>query len=208
MTTPSSSSKVTSSFYNQPTFDTEDIIVAALIVDDSDDEGSSFDPFIDDLPLFSILGAMFEEDKPRVGGSVVGRKYVHRDRQAAHHRLVTDYFATNCRFDGNFFRRRFRMRRLLFNKILKDISAANPFFTQKRDATFRLGITPLVKMISSIRVLSYACAADTLDEWLKIGESTVIDCLNEFCETVINIYAAKFMRIPNEVDIARLLAKG
>ena len=44
---------------------------------------------------------------PRWGGSVPGRQYVHRDREAGHWRLYNDYFSDAPTYGVNFFRRRF-----------------------------------------------------------------------------------------------------
>ncbi|KAL8167402.1 hypothetical protein V2J09_008901 [Rumex salicifolius] len=68
-----------------------------------------------------------------------------------------------------------QVRRELFNTILKGVTAANPFFEQKRDCTYRLGLTLLVKKTSAMRMLTYACPTDTLDEWMKIVESTDVE---------------------------------
>lgn len=66
------------------------------------------------------------------GGSVSGRKYYRRERVAGHDRLVADYFAEYPVFSPSVFRRRFRMRRDLFVRILNAIEEHNPYFVQKR----------------------------------------------------------------------------
>ncbi|KAH9122518.1 hypothetical protein AeMF1_006205, partial [Aphanomyces euteiches] len=45
----------------------------------------------------------------RRGGSTLGRRVVQRDRQAAHERIVQDYFCERPIFGDDHFRRRFRM---------------------------------------------------------------------------------------------------
>ncbi|XP_059645914.1 uncharacterized protein LOC132289203 [Cornus florida] len=61
-------------------------------------------------------------------------------------------------------------------------------------------------MTIAIRILTYGCAADHCDEYIKIGESTAIRMT--FCKPVVGVYGEEYMRPPNEVDIARLLREG
>jgi len=41
------------------------------------------------------------------GGSVPGRQYIHRDREAGHWRLYHDYFSEALTYDASIFRRRY-----------------------------------------------------------------------------------------------------
>ncbi|PUZ72948.1 hypothetical protein GQ55_2G436400 [Panicum hallii var. hallii] len=41
-----------------------------------------------------------------MGGSVPGRQYIHRDREAGHWRLYQDYFSEAPTYDASIFRRR------------------------------------------------------------------------------------------------------
>jgi hypothetical protein len=54
-------------------------------------------------------------------------------------------------------------------------------------------------------MLAYGTCADMWDENLRIAETTIIECLNKFCEGVIAIYVEKYLRRPNIDDIQRLL---
>ena len=51
-------------------------------------------------------------------------------------------------------------------------------------------------------------AADFIDEYLKLGKTTALECLKKFCEGVIDFYGAEFLRRPTVEDTQRLLAKG
>jgi hypothetical protein len=46
------------------------------------------------------------------------QRYINRDRESAHDRLHQDYFADDCVYPSNYFRRRYRMRRQLFLSII------------------------------------------------------------------------------------------
>src|SRR5664279_3728819 len=57
------------------------------------------------------------------------RQFIRRDREGAHDRLYEDYFADNCTYPPNFFRRRYRMRRQLFLRIVHRLGEYSPFFS-------------------------------------------------------------------------------
>ncbi|XP_059638681.1 uncharacterized protein LOC132280948 [Cornus florida] len=103
---------------------------------------------------------------------------------------------------------RFRMRRKLFLCILNDVKAYDDYFVQKKDVTGRLGLSSIQKITTAVRILTYGCAANHYDEYIKMGESTAIKCLKAFCNAIIVVYAEEYMRPPNETDITRLLEEG
>lgn len=60
------------------------------------------------------------------------------------------------------FERRFRMPRLLFNRVCTTVVLHSSFLRRgmRPDATWRMGISPLLKVIIAIRMLAYALPAD------------------------------------------------
>ena len=68
---------------------------------------------------------------------------MERDRENGHVRLWNDYFADAPMFPAKLFRRRFRMRKHVFLRIVNVLSARNEFFQQRPDATRRLGASAL-----------------------------------------------------------------
>ena len=136
------------------------------------------------------------------------RTFIRRDRAGAADRLYEDYFADNCTYPPNFFRRRYRMRRKLFLDIVDRLGEYSPYFTQRVDALNRPGFTPLQKCTAALRLLAYGAAADTVDEWLKLARQTSSECLEMFCEGIIHCYGEEFCRRPNVADTQRLLAKA
>jgi hypothetical protein len=85
-----------------------------------------------------------EEGRRRISGP---RRYVARPREEANQRLMEDYFTQNPIYNSTIFRRRFRMRRPLFLRIVDALSEWNPFFTLRFDATNRPGLSPIQKCI-------------------------------------------------------------
>ncbi|XP_051179362.1 protein ALP1-like isoform X1 [Lolium perenne] len=134
--------------------------------------------------------------------------YVNRPREEAADRLVRDYFCENPIYPEKVFRRRFWMRRALFERIVHALGEWSPEFTQRRDALDREGLSPLQKCTSAIRQLAYGTPADALDEYLKIAECTSVKCLKLFTEGVIHIFGDYYMRRPNVDDVQRLLDIG
>ncbi|CAH9131181.1 unnamed protein product [Cuscuta epithymum] len=159
------------------------------------------------VPL--ILSPMLICSKDPHGGSISGRRHINRDRKERHDLIVNDYFnGENSKYTPEKFRRRFRMDIKLFQRILRAIEAYDDYFTQKVDAIGKPGLSPLQKVIASIRMLAYGCAADILDEYVQIGESTAIESLKRFCDAIIGIFEKQYLRKPNKDDVARLLKEG
>ena len=57
-------------------------------------------------------------------------------------------------------------------------------------------------------MLAYGVAADFIDEYARIGESTAIESLKKCVEAIVDIYSTEYLRSPNSNDIARLLRVG
>ncbi|KAL6843209.1 hypothetical protein ACP4OV_026922 [Aristida adscensionis] len=136
------------------------------------------------------------------------RRYVNRDREGAHAQLMADYFDENPLYSNTIFRRRFRMRRPVFVRIVNALGVWSPYFTQRVDCTGRLGLSPLQKCTAAIRMLAYGTAADMLDEYLKVAETTALECLEYFVQGVIEVFGAKYLRRPTVEDMEHLLQVG
>jgi hypothetical protein len=57
-------------------------------------------------------------------------------------------------------------------------------------------------------MLSYVVATDFMEEYLNIGEVTVIESLKRFVKAVILIFSKEYLRSLNTKDIARLLEES
>ena len=106
-------------------------------------------------------------------GFVLGHRMVNRDRVEGHERLYRDYFATTCVYES-FFRRRFRMSCPLFLRIVNEVEQYDPYLIQRTDAIGVLGLSSLQKITTAYRILSYETPTDSVDEYIRIGESTTI----------------------------------
>ncbi|XP_068319461.1 uncharacterized protein [Pyrus communis] len=59
----------------------------------------------------------------------------------SHAYLMNNYFNPNSVYTEEDFRRRFRMRRHVFERLLRDVQQVNPYFRQKLDRAGRLGFS-------------------------------------------------------------------
>ncbi|KAI8559745.1 hypothetical protein RHMOL_Rhmol04G0198100 [Rhododendron molle] len=101
------------------------------------------------------------------------------------------------------------MQKPLFMRIHDAVLQHDPVnFQQRRDAFQKLGLSSLQKVTAALRMLAYGMAADQCDEYLKIGESTVMKSLKKFCNVVIEIFGSEYLRAPSEEDIQHILAEN
>lgn len=54
-------------------------------------------------------------------------------------------------------------------------------------------------------MLAYGTLADSLDEYLKVAETTAIACLEKFAEGMIEIFSNEYLRSPTTEDIEQLV---
>ena len=134
-------------------------------------------------------------------GSIQGHSVIFRNRVEEHERFYRDYFAKSPTYPPNIFRMRFRMNRSLFVRILSNMEVYDPYFVQKNDVVGNIGLSPLQKMIASIRMLAYEVAADAVDDYVRIGESTAIESLRRFVSAIVAIYSDEYLRTPNSADL-------
>ena len=136
------------------------------------------------------------------------RPNIFRDFAAGHARIFGDYFAHDPVYSPNIFRRRFRMRKCLFQRICRRILQKDDFFKQRKDATGLLGATSLQKFTAAIRMLAYGCSSDSLDEYLRMSESLIWKCFYRFCIGVIQNFSEVYLRQPTEDDIRRIIKEN
>src|SRR4051812_7738937 len=66
--------------------------------------------------------------------STPSRKSIYRDREAGHRRLENDYFSQNPAYSKQIFRRRFRMGRHVFLRVMDALTNFDPYFQSRVDA--------------------------------------------------------------------------
>ncbi|XP_024004788.1 uncharacterized protein LOC112081949 [Eutrema salsugineum] len=56
--------------------------------------------------------------------------------------------------------------------------------------------------------MAYGTAADAVDEYLRLGASTALLCLENFTEGIISLFGDEYLRRPTPDDLQRLLDLG
>ncbi|XP_042410212.1 uncharacterized protein LOC121999620 [Zingiber officinale] len=134
------------------------------------------------------------------------RRTINRDRVTGHTQLVNYYLCVEPVYTDDMFRRRFQMRKELFLRIVTDLeNHPSGFFKWREDASRRKGLSPLQKCTAATRQLTYGGSVDQFDEYLRMGETTALECLSNFCQCVIQIYEDEHLRKSNATDITCLL---
>jgi hypothetical protein len=97
------------------------------------------------------------------------------------------------------------MRHRLFFQIVDQVTVGNPYFQQKVNCAGQIVFSPLHKCTVAMKMLANGCSADSLDDYLRIGESTVLETLKKFVTTIISVFGAEWHRPPSEEEVQRIL---
>ncbi|XP_048420909.1 uncharacterized protein LOC125468710 [Pyrus x bretschneideri] len=102
----------------------------------------------------------------------------------SHANLMNNYFNPNSVYTEEDFRRRLRIR------------------------TGRPGFSPHQKVTVALRMMAYGSPADLMDETHGISESTCLDTLQQFCDTIVQVHKDEYLREPNQEELNQLLRKA
>uniref|UniRef100_A0A0D3E216 Uncharacterized protein n=1 Tax=Brassica oleracea var. oleracea TaxID=109376 RepID=A0A0D3E216_BRAOL len=136
------------------------------------------------------------------------RIYMKRFREDGHQKLWNDYFSETPTYNPELFRRRFRMNKSLFLRIVQRLETNILYFQQGTDCTGRSSLTPLQKCTATIRQLAYGGAAVSLDEYVRLAETTARKSLHKFTAGIIGLFGDEYLRQPTQEDLQRLLYIG
>jgi hypothetical protein len=100
------------------------------------------------------------------------------------------------------------MRRHVFERIMNAVEENDNYFIQKRNAAGMLRLSCLQKVAAAFKMITYGIAADAIDDYVRVGESTALKCLRSFVVAVVEVFELEYLRLPNEHDIVKLLAVG
>ncbi|PXF40873.1 hypothetical protein BWQ96_09418 [Gracilariopsis chorda] len=157
----------------------------------------------------TTMMAALSQMQAKRGGSRKGKK-AYRDiqRSQAALRIDNDYF---CRYSADVpifseaeFGRRYRMPREVYEMLLAGVCAVDPYFIQKPDAFLRDGASTDQKLSAGLRQLCFGVSADAVVDYVRMAESTNMECLKRFVYAVFDAFEGPWLRYPNEEDIARI----
>ena len=93
---------------------------------------------------------------------------IDRNRQRRGQELLDDYFVRNSAFPDTYFRRRFRMERHLFNRVMGAVCNHDSYFVQKPDAFGVIGLLPEQKITAALRMLAYGAVVILFEKiWIE-----------------------------------------
>ena len=98
------------------------------------------------------------------------------------------------------------MSRKLFLQIVYAIRDFDSYFRCKADCTGLVGFSSLQKCTVAMRMLAYGAPGDGADDYLRMAESTALDCFYRFCRAVIAVFGDFYLRSPTVEDTQRILA--
>ncbi|XP_039811701.1 uncharacterized protein LOC120674613 [Panicum virgatum] len=165
---------------------------------DEDDESDDDDLLI----LAGLIEGSKRNKRKNFCGFLPGRHSERNGILGGHDGIFRDYFADPCIYNCKHFRRRFRMSKSLFLQIVAAVESHDDYFCQKPNVVGALGGSSIQKSIAALRMLAYGASADFLDDYVRMGESTIIECLKHF----VKVFSEQYLRAPNAEDTARLMA--
>eukprot|EP00918_Siedleckia_nematoides_P010874 GHVU01023854.1.p1 GENE.GHVU01023854.1~~GHVU01023854.1.p1 ORF type:complete len:459 (+),score=30.35 GHVU01023854.1:323-1699(+) len=139
-------------------------------------------------------------------GSVPDRSAnIDRHRPIGEALLFADYFSSTPTWGADIFKRRFRITRERFEKILTAFNM-HGYLQQGRDCSGLLGASTRLKMTAALRVLAYGAVFDSMEEYLRISNSLICDCLKLFCAAMVAVFAEEYLRLPTAEEAKKILA--
>ncbi|CAI0380784.1 unnamed protein product [Linum tenue] len=121
---------------------------------------------------------------------------------------MQDYFNTNPTYDARIFRRRFRMQPRLFIRIMGDFVRYDPSFARRSDVVGHLGLYLLHKSLLVHCTLAYGSLAYQLDDYVCMGQSTILEVIRNFCKAIVGMYSSAYLRAPTPTDLRILLHRA
>ncbi|KAK1664499.1 hypothetical protein QYE76_052658 [Lolium multiflorum] len=183
-----------------------------LMEDSSSSDDSDLEELLDDdveqtaviLAAKEILDVRPKKRKR----STMGRLCISQNHALGYNLLMRDYFAEVPTYPPHLFRRRYRMRRSLFNKIVDACEINKRYFKRKRNAAGLIGFSAHQKIYVVMHIIACGIPVDYADEYLHIGEDRTMESICRFCKVMIRVYGPSYLRAPNVEDTVRLMAEN
>jgi hypothetical protein len=157
----------------------------------------------------ALAEASASPDAPMRGGSRPGRA-PNRDRALCQGAvdLDKDYFnrlglvsAPRLELD---FERRYRMPRVLYERVRAGVLEVDPYFEQKPNAAGVMGASADQKITAAMRQLAYGYPADAAAELVRVSESLAAESLIRFCRAVRKKFEPDQLRRPNKDELREI----
>jgi len=153
-----------------------------------------------------------EDEKGPWGGSRPGRSpNMPRDFQGTYEKLSACCFSGEASlYTEAQFKRRFRVSSATFKRVCQALYGKGVFCPpDRKDATGKKAMHPLVRITAVQRVLACGAAADCAGENWQIAETTMDRAVKSFCRLLINEFGDQHLnRTPAEEERKRMLNKS
>ncbi|KAL7584084.1 hypothetical protein Lser_V15G45677 [Lactuca serriola] len=169
-------------------------------------------PFNDDNDDDDLYVTMIYQDymdnvlQPYPTPLLTRRATLNRDREEGHRRLVNDYFAKNCVYQPSDFKRRFHLRKNVFQRIANAMEARYEFFQMRYDARGKRGFTGLQKCVAAIKLMAMGESPDSVDDYMRMSERTARESLYLLARGVVETFGDQYLRKPSLHDMQQLYA--
>jgi hypothetical protein len=100
------------------------------------------------------------------------------------------------------------MSRKLFLDIVYVVWCFDNYFICKKDCTGMVDFSSLQKYTAALRMLAYGAPGDAQDDYIRMAESTAMECMSRFCRTMMSVFGSDYLRTHNEENTARILAQN
>ncbi|XP_026416747.1 uncharacterized protein LOC113312207 [Papaver somniferum] len=136
------------------------------------------------------------------------RSVITRDRAWHDAKMMNGYFTPGTGYTSRQFKQRIGMREELFEKLLVKSPEVDPKWHQRTDATGTMGHSPHMKLVAVMKCLCKNMAADSVDDYTRMGATTIYYYLKRFCHIVCMTFGERYLRQTTPEDVQRLLAEN
>ncbi|XP_023741934.1 uncharacterized protein LOC111890007 [Lactuca sativa] len=135
---------------------------------------------------------------------LIRRAALNRDREDEHRRLVHKYFADNCVYQPNDFKRRFHLQINVFQRIANVMENRYEYFHMRYDARGKRGFTGLQKCVAVVTLMAVGESSDSVDDYMRMSERTARESLYRSVRGVIKTFGDIYLRKPSWNDMQQL----
>jgi len=147
----------------------------------------------------------------RYCGSSVGRRAnKRRDFAAGQQAILRDYFGVGGAesvYDEHDFETRFRVPRSVFRRVYLAVKD-EPFFRQRINATGKLQVHPLQKVVAAFLVIAYFEAADRADEYVGLSRTVISKSTKLLMQFIVKRWGPTYLRRPNQEELGAIMERN
>jgi hypothetical protein len=89
----------------------------------------------------------------------------------------------------------------MFIDICHVVTERNVYFHRRLNAVGLPSFATIQKVTVVVRMLAYGGPTDRLDEYFRMGDSTILEIVSQFTHKIVAIYGATYLRQPISEDI-------